>query len=122
MEDVSQLMKLKVDSAVSSLSDVALSTVEQYTRGTRDSARAFAVERIQPAVARAQARPCAATAQPSHGLLLTLALLFQELLSTAQAHYGATEQLALQRARGARLSGPRGRCRLNASVSRPWLP
>ena len=68
---MSQLMKLKVDSAVSSLSNVALSTVEQYTRGMRDSARAVAAERIQPAVARVQARPCAAWAQLSLGLLLS---------------------------------------------------
>jgi hypothetical protein len=74
MEEVSQLLRAKVDSAVGGLRGAASASWDQSTLGVREAL---------------------ATAHTP------LAERGQQLLATAQAHYAATEELALHRARGA---------------------
>ena len=74
MEEVSQLLRAKVDSAVGSLRGAASASWDQSTLGVREAVATA----IAPVAERGQ-----------------------ELWATAQAHYTATEELALHRARGA---------------------
>ncbi len=67
MEEVSQLVKNKVDSAVASFADVAGRTFELYTKDARDAARAAANEALLPALARGQARICVLVCMRARG-------------------------------------------------------